>query len=172
MKHFAILSSLLIFLASAGCVTNYSSDEQVVNPVVLLALTSEGNASTSIQPEGTGHVITTAAQNTELSFSGYRLFVGGSESEVINAAADSGVVDCGALAFTPNVDQNVIIEVKGSSSVTPSSELASTDDTTTSRLCAMEYLLTSGQYVGIRSLLFKDLTTEDTGISSNVMVVP
>ncbi len=142
-----------LVLAFGAC-TNYSADTQKVNPPIL----------TAIAREGTGHIITMAAQNTEIGFVGYRLFQGTTDAGVRNANALSGI-DCSRpLAVLPNQGISYVIEVKpGQTAVSPGY---------TNRLCAISLTLTSGSLIAVRSLILRDLISVDTSISSNTLIVP
>ncbi|MCB1323960.1 MAG: hypothetical protein H7A21_01505 [Spirochaetales bacterium] len=141
----------LVALCSLAC-TNYSSSPQIVNPPIILG----------IQAEGTGHIITVAAQNTELGFVSYRLFQGIDESAA--RTQTTGGTDCGPFNILPNDAVQYIIEVKPG-------QTAVTAGTTDNRLCAMATGLTSGRYVALRSLVF-NITSIGTSDPSNAVLVP
>lgn len=145
---------LLLFLLGAlsmGC-SNYSSEPQIVNPPIILGISREGS----------GHILTVAAQNTELGFFGYRLFESTTEDDARTQAADNGT-DCGTLNVLPNNAIEYIIEVKpDQTTVSPGS---------TDRLCVVTRSLTAGRYVALRSLIF-NVTTITTSSSSNAVLVP
>ncbi len=141
-----------ILACSAAC-TNFSAESQVINPPILF----------SVAAEDTGHIISLSAQNTELGFAGYRLFYGATEGEALTTTTNT--VDCGALSLLPNQAITYVIEVKpGQSAVTAGN--------TDNRLCAVPFGLSSGQYVAIRALVFQDLVSLGTSITSNALVVP
>ncbi|MBI3394961.1 MAG: hypothetical protein HY042_03925 [Spirochaetia bacterium] len=138
----------------ASC-TNYSTQQQTVNPPIL----------TGISVEAPGHIITLAAQNIEPGFTGYRVFTGTSDSAARSAVVTSGT-DC-FLATLPNQPIQYVAEIKPNQvTVTPSTS------TTSTRLCAAPLQLVSGQYVAMRALIFRDFTSVDTSISSNTVIVP
>jgi len=146
-----------LVIALVSCLmtcTNYSAQNQTINPPILA----------SISPEGTGHIITLYAQNTEIGFAGYRLFQSSSDTLVRNADPLSGV-DCSRpLAVPPNQAITYVIEVKpGQTAVSPGYS---------NRLCVVSLLLTSGTFVALRSLSLSGLTSVDTSLSSNSLVVP
>ena len=142
------------FALILGACTNYSAETQNVNPPIL----------TSIAREGTGHIITMAAQNTEIGFAGYRLFQGTTDTGVRTANSLSGI-DCSRpLAVLPNQAISYVIEVKpGQTAVSAGYS---------NRVCAVPLALTPGTLVGVRSLILRDLLSLDTGLSSNTLVVP
>ncbi len=151
-----ILARLLlpaaIGLTFAAC-TNYTAEEQLVNPPIILDITAEG----------TGHIITVAAQNSEIGFFTYRLFQGTSEADVFTQNPLGGT-DCGPLALLPDTATNYIIEVKpGQSTVTAGASGL--------RLCSIPATLSSGEVIAIRAVIF-NITSVQTSIPSNVFTVP
>lgn len=149
------LGAVLIFacITSFSRCTNYSSDTENINPPILLGIAIEGS----------GHLITVAAQNLEIGFLGYRLYEGLSEDAVRAANVDTGI-NCGPFNLTPDAALEYKIEVKPG-------QTAVTAGTTDYRLCAVNGSLTSGHYVMIRSLIIS-LTTINTSDPSNVLYVP
>lgn len=142
---------------------NYSSDPFSVARPLLLAPPSGTTAAgeIAITTYGNGHSITVAAQNTEPVFSGYRVFEAATESEVLNALPESGT-DCGALLQRPVFGQQYTIEVRTDSSAAQSSTL-----------CIVPAVLTSGNYVSIRTVYFAGiLNPVETGEPSNALVIP
>lgn len=148
-----IVFGMIFVLSSCGKVTNFSAIPLAVNLPLILG----------IEAEGTGHIITIRAQNEEIGFSGYRLFTGATEAEARTEAAGT---DCSwPLATDNNRAMGYLIEVKpGQTAVTPT--------TADNRLCVVPILLTSGEWVTIRSLIYKNITTTDTSEPSNAVQVP
>lgn len=142
---------VLILSALPGC-TNYTAETQNINPPIILSITAEG----------TGHLITVAAQNAEIGFFGYRLYQGVNEAAVRAINPNNGT-DCGALAILPNQAQNYVIEAKPGQ-VAPTA--GSID-----RICAMPVTLTSGGVVAMRALGFS-ISSVNTSEISNAVVVP
>lgn len=146
-------AALCILLCSLSCY-NYSSQAQTVNTPIL----------TAIAREGTGHIITMAAQNVEIGFGGYRLYQASSDSAVRALDALSGV-DCSRpLAVLPNQAIPYVIEVKAG--------LATVSPGYTDRVCAVSLTLVPGTFVAVRALIFRDLFSFDTSLSSNSLLVP
>ena len=148
-----IVSGMILILSSCAKVTNYSAIPIAVNLPLIL----------KISKEGTGHVITIRAQNEEIGFSGYRLFTGATAEE---ARTEATGTDCSwPLATDNNRAMGYLIEVKpGQTSVTPT--------TADNRLCAVPLLLNSGEWVTLRSLIYKNITTTETSEPSNAVQVP
>ena len=158
---FICLMALCLF---ALCCTNYSGDSPTVNPPILLALTSPQDSSLAIEKEGTGHILHVRALNQELGFSGYRLYAADSEAAVRALGVDTGS-DCGALNLTPIASVEYIIEAKpGQSTVTAGAP--------GQRLCAIDATLRPGQWILLRSLIYKSPTSVGTSTPSNTAQVP
>ncbi|GIX42862.1 MAG: hypothetical protein KatS3mg129_2595 [Leptospiraceae bacterium] len=152
---------ILLFFIYLSC-TNYSSKPLPVNPVILLAPPS-GNSTTTkinaIEKTSTGHILRVAAQNTELTFKGYRIYQAPTEEQVLNLDASSGV-DCGSLLELPNTGKIYIME-------------ASTNPLGLATLCTFPVNLTSGYYVSIRVTYFQGIGQEDgTSMPSNALLIP
>ncbi len=145
----AILLTVSVF--TAGC-TNYSSEDKIVNPPILL----------SIEADGTGHLIHVAAQNTEIGFSGYRLYQGISEQDSRNKDGLDGVDCTFPLSTVTTRGIEYIIEVKPG--------ITAVSDST--YVCAVPLALTSGTWISLRSLIFEDFFTSQTSIASNALPVP
>lgn len=159
------LAGMLVvgLLGVVGC-TNYSAEEPIVNPPILLGLTSPTDTTLAIAAEGTGHILRVRAINQEIGFAGYRLYQASTDAAVRALSVDAGT-DCGPLAVSPVSSVEYIIEVKpGQSTVTPG--------LTDNRLCAMNTTLVSGNYVLLRSLIFRSPVAVSTSIPSNSAVVP
>ncbi len=152
LKQFQRGACGLLTACLAAC-TNYSVDSQIVNPPII----------TKIQTDGNGHLLTVAAQNIEIGFSGYRLFQGTSEDDARNEET-AEKVDCGPLDTIPSQAVDYFIEVK------PGKVLVDDDDT--NYLCVFNYSLTKGRYIVLRSLIVEDLVNTGTSIASNASIVP
>lgn len=146
------LVAFLTFVGLSGGCTNYSAEQQTINPPIILGIT----------PDNGGHLITVAAQNGELGFFGYRLYQSTSEAGVRELNPNSGT-DCGALAIVPDRAQNYVIEVRAGQ-VAPTAG-------TTDRICALPVSLTSGGFIALRALGFS-VTSINTSEISNAIVVP
>lgn len=161
-SFFAVLAAFSLMLCSF-C-TNYSSDPYPASTPVLLGLSPAGDTSSGIQAistYGNGHSIRVAAQNYEPGFQGYRLFEGATEDAVRNADPTSGI-DCTALLQTPVLGTVYTIEARTDSG--PSESTA---------LCVVPIVLTSGNFVAIRTVYFRGLLDpQSTGPSSNALQVP
>ncbi|MCB1173136.1 MAG: hypothetical protein KDK39_06210 [Leptospiraceae bacterium] len=152
MQRFSLVFSLFVWVLLGQACTNYSSDPQIVSTPILLG----------VQTEGTGHILTVAAQNVEIGFLGYRLYQASSESALRALAVDNGTT-CGPINTQPNASVEYIMEAKpGQTAVTAG---------TTNRVCAFNASLTSGNYVGVRSLIFS-LTAVGTSEISNALLIP
>lgn len=152
LSHFAVMM-LVAMLSGVGC-TNYSSREQVISPPVILSITREDS----------GHIITISAQNQEIGFSGYRLYTGVTE-DLARSENSQPVNLLQCLNVITDSPVQYIIEVKPDrSSITPVEG--------ENRICIITAGLTAGEWVAMRSLLFKDFSTFDTSISSNAAVIP
>ncbi|MCB1138241.1 MAG: hypothetical protein KDK23_05760 [Leptospiraceae bacterium] len=157
--------ALALFLAGllAGC-TNYSSDPYAPSTPILLGLSPDGSTSSNINAistYGNGHSIRVAAQNYEPGFQGYRLFQGASEDAVRNADASTGI-SCSTLLQTPVLGVVYTVEARTDGSVSESTAL-----------CVFPIVLTSGNFVAIRSVYYRGLLDpESTGPSSNALQVP
>lgn len=142
-----------LLLACLSCY-NYSSQAQSVNPPIV----------TAIAREGTGHIITMAAQNVEIGFGGYRLYQASNDTAVRGADPLAGVDCTRPLAVLPNQAIPYIIEVKPG--------ITSVSAGYTDRLCAVSLALTPGTFVAVRALILRDLFSFDTSLSSNSLLVP
>ena len=152
-RNIRLLKALILVpLCWAHC-TNYSAETQNINPPIILTVTAEG----------TGHILTVAAQNAELGFFGYRLFQAPTEAGV-RALNPTAGTDCGALAAVPNQAINYVLEAK------PGQTAPSLSDTDV-RICAFPVQLTSGSYIAVRALGFS-ITTVNTSEISNAVIVP
>lgn len=145
-------ASLLLF-ACLSCY-NYSSQAQNVNPPIL----------TAIAREGTGHIITMAAQNVEIGFGGYRLYQASNDNAVRGADPLAGVDCTRPLAVLPNQAIAYVIEVKPG--------IVNVSAGYTDRVCAVSLALTPGTFVAVRSLILRDIFSFDTSLSSNSLLVP
>lgn len=143
---------ILGFIAAVASCTNYSSRPQTVNPPILLGIVKEGS----------GHVITIAAQNVEVGFLGYRVYTGATEAASRDAAVSAGI-DCPPV-IVPNQAVEYTVEVKPNQATVTSG--------VTNRLCLAQTSVAAGQYVTMRALLFRDFTSLDSSISSNALVAP
>jgi hypothetical protein len=147
-----IASALLLLVTATSACTNYSAETQTINPPIIF----------TIQAEGTGHILTVAAQNAEIGFFGYRLYEAPTEAAV-RALNPLNGTDCGALAVLPNQALQYVIEAKpGQIVVTPG---------TTDRVCSFPVQLTPGSFVALRALGFS-ITSVNTSVLSNAIVVP
>ena len=161
----ALAARLLVLLTflMLGC-TNYSSDPYAPSTPILLGLSPDGSTSSNINAistYGNGHAIRVAAQNYEPGFQGYKLFQGASEDAVRNADASTGI-DCGTLLQTPVLGVVYTVEARTDSSASESTAL-----------CVFPIVLTSGNFVAIRSVYYRGLLDpESTGPSSNALQVP
>ncbi|MCR9142411.1 MAG: hypothetical protein NXI24_09185 [bacterium] len=149
----AIRALLAMATACLPACTNYTAETQNINPPIII----------SVVAEGTGHLITVAAQNAEIGFFGYRLYQATDEAAVRAINPNNGT-DCGALAILPDQAQNYVIEVKPG-------QTAPTAGTTDSRICALPAALTSGGVVALRALGFS-ISSLNTSVISNAVVVP
>lgn len=150
--HFPqIIGAALLCALLAGC-TNYSAEQQTINPPIILSVVADNG----------GHLITVAAQNSELGFFGYRLYQSTSEAAVRGLNPNNGT-DCGALAIVPDRAQNYVIEVRAGQ-VAPTAG-------TTDRICALPVSLTSGGFIALRALGFS-VTSINTSEISNAVIVP
>ena len=155
---------LFVLCLPALFCTNYSAENPTVNPPILLGLTSPQDTTLAIEKEGTGHILRVRALNQEIGFSGYRLYAAATDAAVRALGVDSGT-DCGPLNLVPVSSIEYIIEAKpGQTTVTPG--------TTDSRLCAISTSLSSGQWILLRSLIFKSPTSVGTSNPSNSAQVP
>lgn len=152
-RVFSFVVCTFSFVYACVFCSNYSSTKQTVNPPVILGISAQ---------EG-GHVVQVSAYNVEVGFSGYRLFQGLSEDAVRNADPISGI-DCTLpLAVLPNQAITYYIEVIPGKTA---------PEATGDRLCVVPLALTSGTFISFRSLIFADITSVETGISSNAFLVP
>lgn len=143
-------------LLFSGCLTNYSYSSLKVSAPILLQI--------SLNPSAPGYLIQIAAQNSEVGFSGYRLFQGISEDGARNADPLSGI-DCSTpLANLPVRGIPYYIEANPTSS--------GPQPNTLDHLCNVQLALTSGTWVALRSVLHTSLTASTTSISSNALPVP
>ena len=134
--------------------TNYSSQATIVNPVIILR----------IEKEGTGHIVTVAAQNVEISFAGYAVFQASSEAGVRSQTAVTAANTCFRSGVLPNQAIEYIMEIKpGQTTVTAG---------TSNRICAAPVGLTPGNFLGIRSLQYQSLTNIVSGDISNTVFIP
>ena len=148
MRH---LISMIGAVLLAAC-TNFTAEPQIVNPPIIF----------SIAPDGDGFILQVAAQNAEIGFIGYRLFAGSTEADVQNANPNAGS-DCGPFSELPIDASFYFVEIKPDSNfVTPGRS---------NTICAIQASPTSGQFIALRALLF-NITSIDTSISSNIILVP
>ena len=162
IKRYFGFFCIIALLSNFGCTTNYSSDEQVVNPLIIVSYPDEENIiAHPIVSEGDGHLVTVAAQNQEIGFAGYRLYEEDTAAEAQNSTSG---YDCGALAVLPISSTEYIIEVKPDQTTVTSGY--------SNRLCAIPYQLTSGRWIVMRSLITRSLVSLGTSIPSNAVQVP
>lgn len=151
-RRVTLVTLLGLSLALLPACTNYTAETQTINAPIILG----------IQVEGTGHILTVAAQNAEIGFFGYRIYQGVSEAAVRSINPNNGT-DCGALAILPNQAQNYVIEAKPGQTAPTAG--------TTNRICALPVALTRGGYVALRALGFS-ISSVNTSLISNAVVVP
>ncbi len=138
--------------AAATACTNYSSRPQTVNPPILLGIVREGS----------GHVMTVSAQNVEIGFINYRVYVGATEDASRGAAVGAGV-DCNPVIL-PNQAVEYTVEIKPDQTTVTAG--------VTNRLCLAQMSAATGQYITMRAILFRDFSSVDSSISSNAVVAP
>lgn len=149
------LITLFLFLPfTAGC-TNYTSETPDVAIPIL----------TGIEKSGSGHIIRMSAMNTEVGFVGYRLYNGGTEIHA-QSPDDSIGIDCTSLSNLPNRAVEYYIRV------TMESKSYEADEDSTEYLCTIPLTLSSGSWIAMRSLIFKNLGTLDKSEPSNALPVP
>ena len=150
-------SIITVFFISIFSCTNYSTaDAILVNIPIITAITR--NAT------GSGHLIEMSAQNAEIGFAGYRLFAGATEQDVLSAPPSAGT-DCSLpLYLIPNQGIPYKIEVDPAAVPPVNNSL--------NIVCSVPVTLTVGNYTAVRPLIYSDLSTITTGLSSNAVIVP
>ncbi len=155
MKKLLFPAFILITSAfSAGC-SNYTQETPTINPPVLTSIDKKRNNE---------FVLNIMANNTEIGFAGYRMYTGNTEKDAREAPAANGYECADSLANLP--DRAIAYRIEVSPTRTqPSSESSNI-------LCTITFTLTSGTWVAVRSLIYKDFLTKDTSMSSNALPVP
>ncbi|MDF3818679.1 hypothetical protein P3G55_02135 [Leptospira sp. 96542] len=123
---------LLVFFLHFGC-TNYTSTPSFQAPPTLISATNHGNSN---------FTLSVRAQNPEIIFQGYRLFVGNSEEEARNPInVNLGAGDCALVLGAVVQPIDYLFEID------PSENTANP-----AAVCRFFATVSPGQFVSLRSL--------------------
>lgn len=149
-----------IFFIFINC-TNYSVTKTLPNPPVLVSL---AKLSTG------GHLLVYRGNTSDIFFAGYKLYRGSTASAARNPSSLTAGLDCTNRTLIPNLPIEYSIEIYTSEGL---SGVVEGDNG--NRVCKFKTLLTSGEYVSVRTLLLSfQVGSQGFQFSSpsNALVVP
>jgi len=141
--------------------TNYSVTKNLPNPPVLVSL---AKLSTG------GHLLVYRGNTSDIFFAGYKLYTGSTATAARNPSSLTAGLDCINRSLLPNLPIEYSIEIFTSEGL---SGVVEGDNS--SRVCKFKTLLTSGEYISVRTLLLSfQIGSQGFQFSapSNALVVP
>ncbi len=154
----AVVSCTIFF--TINC-TNYSVTKNLPNPPVLVSLAKLKTG---------GHLLVYRGNTSDIFFAGYKLYTGSSATAARNPSSLTAGLDCTNRSLIPNLPIEYSIEIFSSEGL---SGVVEGDNS--SRVCKFKTLLTSGEYISIRTLLLSfQVGSQGFQFSapSNALVVP
>ncbi|MCB1159558.1 MAG: hypothetical protein H7A25_26530 [Leptospiraceae bacterium] len=153
MKIFSFSYLALFLLLSCS---NYSTNKIKTVPPTLVSITASNG----------GYILKIRANNPEVFFLGYRLYMGTTESEARNPADLSSGANCvNGLRTIPNQPIEYSMEINSDPNINSGT------------MCKFQVNVQSGQYISIRGLLLSiNLSNASDSVSpsqpSNAIIVP
>jgi len=159
-KKIVIAIASYIIFNTVNC-TNYSVTKTLPNPPVLISLAKLNTG---------GHLLVYRGNTSDIFFAGYKLYTGSSATAARNPSSLTTGLDCTNRALLPNLPIEYSIEIFTSEGL---SGVVEGDNG--NRVCKFKTLLTSGDYISVRTLLLSfQIGSQGFQFSSpsNALVVP